>query len=50
VGAQLDKDRQHVEQRGIRSFPTVSIDRAPVENTDRAIRRAIRQSMLEKSL
>jgi hypothetical protein len=50
VGAQLDKDRQHAEQRGIRSFPTISIDRTAVEDTDRAIRRAIRQSMLEKSL
>ncbi len=50
IGAQLDKDRQHAEQRGIRSFPAISIDRRSVANTDHAIRRAIRQSILENSL
>ena len=48
--AQLDKDRQHAEQRGIRSFPAISIDRRSVADTDHAIRRAIRQSILENSL
>jgi protein-disulfide isomerase len=50
VEAQVDKDRQHAEQRGIRSFPTISIDRNSVANTDRAIRQAIRQSIMERSL
>jgi protein-disulfide isomerase len=50
VGAQLDKDRQHAEQRGILSFPAISIDRTSVADTDDAIRRAIRQSIMENSL
>ena len=50
IGAQLDKDRQHAEQRGIRSFPAISINRESVADTDRAIRRAIHQAIVEKSL
>jgi len=50
VGAQLDKDRQHAKQRGIRIFPTISVGRTRVADTDDAIRSAIRQSILEKSL
>jgi hypothetical protein len=50
VGAQLEKDRQHAEQRGIRSFPAISVDRTPVADQDRAIRRAVRRAILEKSL
>lgn len=50
VEAQIDKDRQHAEQRGIRGFPTITIDRVPVADTDRMIRHAIQRSIMERSL
>jgi hypothetical protein len=50
VGSQIAKDREHAEERGMRAFPAVSVNRSPTADTDRALRQAIREVLLEESL
>lgn len=47
--SQIAKDRQHAEQRRITRFPTVSVNRELVFDTEEAIRTAVRRVVLEKS-
>jgi hypothetical protein len=47
---QVAKDREHAAERGIRSFPTVTVNRQIISITDTALREAIRRVLLEQSL
>lgn len=47
---QVAKDRDHAAERGIRSFPTVTVNRSLTPATDTALRDAIRRVLLEDSL
>ncbi len=50
VTDQVAKDRGHAAERGIRSFPTVTVNRRVTSDTDAALRDAIRRVLLEESL
>jgi hypothetical protein len=47
VAAQVNKDNQHAALDGITSFPAVEIENQVVENSDDAVRRAIRRVLHE---
>lgn len=49
VADQIAKDRQHADQRRIRHFPAVSVNRALVFDSEESIRAAVRKVVLDKS-
>ena len=50
IDAQISKDQQHAEERGIRTYPTVTINRHITANSEQAIRNAIEKVLLEQSI
>ncbi len=50
TGQQIAKDQQHAMERGIKSFPTITINNKIVPDTDIAIRQAIEKILLEHSI
>ncbi len=50
IDAQINKDQQHAEERGIRTYPTVTINRHITANSEQAIRNAIEKVLLEQSI
>lgn len=50
LDTQIEKDRQHAEERGLRLFPAVTVDRRPVPADYSSIRRAIQKALLAKTL
>lgn len=50
IEQQIDKDREHARERGIRSLPTITINNKIVPDTDIAIRQAIEKILLEHSI
>ncbi len=50
IEQQIAKDQQHAKERGIKSFPTITINNIIVPATDTAIRQAIEKILLEHSI
>ncbi len=50
IDAQINKDQQHAEERGIRTYPTITINRHITANSEQAIRNAIEKVLLEQSI
>jgi hypothetical protein len=50
LAAQLERDRQHAKQRGMRTFPAVAVDRQPIPDTLDAMREAIRAALRKGSV
>ncbi|MFQ5965548.1 MAG: DsbA family protein [Candidatus Scalinduaceae bacterium] len=50
IDAQITKDQQHAEERGIRTYPTITINRQITANSEQAIRKAIEKVLLEQSI
>ena len=50
IDAQTTKDQQHAEERGIRTYPTITINRHITANSEQAIRKAIEKVLLEQSI
>lgn len=50
VEQQIAKDQQHAIERGIESFPTITINNIIVPDTEIAIRQAIKKILLEHSI
>ncbi|MFQ5713515.1 MAG: DsbA family protein [Candidatus Scalinduaceae bacterium] len=50
IDAQITKDQQHGEERGIRTYPTITINRQITANSEQAIRKAIEKVLLEQSI
>ncbi|MBO1223601.1 MAG: thioredoxin domain-containing protein [Candidatus Scalindua sediminis] len=50
IDAQITKDQQHAEERGIRTYPTITINRQITANSEQAIRKAIQKVLLEQSI
>ncbi len=50
IERQIDKDQEHAKERGIVSYPTITINNIIVPDTDIAIRQAIEKILLELSI
>ena len=50
IDAQITKDQQHAEERGIRTYPTITINRQITASSEQAIRKAIEKVLLEQSI
>ncbi len=50
IDAQIAKDQQHAEERGIVVYPTITINRQVTPNTERSIRQTIERIILEGSI
>ncbi len=50
IEQQIAKDQQHANERGIVSYPTITINNIIVPDTDTAIRQTIEKIMLEHSI
>ena len=50
VRKQWQKDRQHAAIYGVPFYPSVSVNRVPVDSTDDAIRKAIREVLRDDSI
>ena len=50
IEQQIAKDQQHAKERGIESYPTITINNIIVPGTDTAIRQAIEKILLEHSI
>jgi predicted DsbA family dithiol-disulfide isomerase len=50
IDAQTIKDQQHAEERRIRTYPTITINRQITANSEQAIRKAIEKVLLEQSI
>ncbi|MFQ5685899.1 MAG: DsbA family protein [Candidatus Scalindua sp.] len=50
IDQQIAKDQQHARERGIESYPTISINNIIVPDTDTAIRQTIEKILLEHSI
>jgi hypothetical protein len=50
IEQQITKDQQHAKDRGIESYPTITINNKVVPDTDTAIRHAIKEILLEHSI
>lgn len=50
VADQISKDRQHADERSIRRFPAVAVNRTAVADSADAIRHAVRKVVMENSL
>jgi hypothetical protein len=50
IEQQITKDQQHAKDRGIESYPTITINNKVVPDTDTAIRQAIKEILLEHSI
>lgn len=50
MSAQIAKDRQHAQERAIRRFPAVTVNREPVAPTYEAIRGKIEEVLLRNSI
>jgi hypothetical protein len=50
IDQQIGKDQQHAKERGIESYPTITINNIIVPDTDTAIRQAIEKILLEHSI
>lgn len=50
IGQQIAKDQQHAMERGVKSFPTITINNIIVPDTEIAIRQAIEKILLEHSI
>lgn len=48
--AQILKDQHHAMERGIIKFPTISINREVIENSEYAVRNTIKSILLKKSI
>ena len=50
IKQQIAKDQQHAMERGIESYPTITINNIVVPDTDTAIRQTIKKILLEHSI
>jgi hypothetical protein len=50
IEQQIAKDQQHAKERGIESYPTITINNIIVSGTDTAIHQAIEKILLEHSI
>jgi hypothetical protein len=50
IDAQIAKDQQHAEERGIETYPTITLNRQITANSEQAIRKAIKKILLEQSI
>ena len=50
IEQQIAKDQQHAKERGIESYPTITINNIIVPGTDTAIRQAIEKILLQHSI
>lgn len=50
IEQQIAKDQQHAKERGIESYPTITINNIVVLDTDTAIRQTIQKILLEHSI
>jgi protein-disulfide isomerase len=50
IDQQIAKDQQHAMERGVDSYPTITINNVIVPNTDSAIRQTIEKILLEHSI
>ena len=50
IEAQLGKDKQHAIERNIQSYPTITVNRQIIANSEDDIRRAIEKIILEESI
>lgn len=50
LSAQIERDRSHAKERGIRAFPAVSVNREPIPSSAESMRRAIRAAVREGSI
>ena len=50
IEQQIAKDQQHAKERGIESYPTITINNITVPDTDSAIRQTIEKILLERSI
>ncbi len=50
IEQQIGKDQQHAKERGIESYPTITINNIIIPDTDTAIRQTIEKILLEHSI
>ena len=50
IDPQIAKDQEHARERGIESYPTITINNIVVPDTDTAIRQTIQKILLEHSI